>query len=286
VECAPVETAPVEYGVAVEDYLGRAGLSAASRRVYRISLSAWAWSLVGRPVPGGRERRGATPPVVPLALLDDPATPARLAAALAERALATDARTVNRELSALRGAIGWWREQAWVRTDPVAELRHRKPEALVPPLAPIQVAGLLGLPASLREHTFWRLLHDTGAPAAEILALNAEKIDLASRRLRELPGTAASGTAAERPSIQWHEGTGQLLRWLLAGRMTGPVFVTSRRAPQGTSKADLCGITGQARMSYRRAAEIFAAATRPLDPAGRGWTLHQLTSATRIDVIR
>jgi integrase/recombinase XerD len=29
-------------------------------------------------------------------------------------------------------------------------------------------------------------------------------------------------------------------------------------------------------MSYRRAAEIFTAHTAALDPAGRGWTLHQL----------
>jgi integrase/recombinase XerD len=29
-------------------------------------------------------------------------------------------------------------------------------------------------------------------------------------------------------------------------------------------------------MSYRRAAEIFTASTSPLDPAGRGWMLHQL----------
>lgn len=32
-------------------------------------------------------------------------------------------------------------------------------------------------------------------------------------------------------------------------------------------------------MSYRRAAEIFRAVTRPLDPAGRGWTLSQLRQA-------
>jgi hypothetical protein len=34
-------------------------------------------------------------------------------------------------------------------------------------------------------------------------------------------------------------------------------------------------------MSYRRAAEIFTALTRPLDPVGRGWTLHQLRAAQR-----
>ncbi len=40
-------------------------------------------------------------------------------------------------------------------------------------------------------------------------------------------------------------------------------------------------MTGQARMSYRRAAEIFTALTRPLDPAARGWTLHQLSAVGR-----
>ena len=88
--------APVEYAVAVDRYLGQAALSAASLRVYRISLAGWAWPLVGKPIPGGPERRGAAPPVVPLALLDDPGTGGRLAAALAERAADTDPRTVNR----------------------------------------------------------------------------------------------------------------------------------------------------------------------------------------------
>ena len=38
-------------------------------------------------------------------------------------------------------------------------------------------------------------------------------------------------------------------------------------------------LTGQARMSYRRAAEIFTTLTRQLDTDGRGWTLHQLSAA-------
>ena len=38
---APV-LAPVEYAVAVDRYLAAADLGAASRRVYRISLTSWA----------------------------------------------------------------------------------------------------------------------------------------------------------------------------------------------------------------------------------------------------
>ena len=96
--------APVEYAVAVEEYLGQAALGPASRRVYRVSLTGWAWPIVGKPTPSGAERRRAAPPIVPLALLDEPATATRLGEALTERAGLADARTVNREVSALRSA--------------------------------------------------------------------------------------------------------------------------------------------------------------------------------------
>jgi integrase len=276
-------TAPVEYAVAVDAYLGDAMLSAASRRVYRISLAGWAWPLVGRPIPGGPLRRGAAPPVVPLALLDDPGTAGRLAQAFADRAAGADARTANRELSVLRGAVGWWRDLGWIRADPTAGLRHRPPDELAPPLSAEQVRALFRLPAGLREQAFWRLLHDSGAPAAAVLALDADRLDLDGRRVRRPPSGMAGGTAAAAPaSLAWDEPTGQLLRWLLAGRTWGPVFVTGRRAGTRTPRADtadVCRPTGQARLSYRRAAEIFAAATRSLDPARRGWTLHQLSAA-------
>jgi integrase len=246
-------TAPVEYAVAVDAYLAQAPLSAASRRVYRISLAGWAWPLVGRPIPAGARRRRAVPPVVPLAVLDDPGTTGRLAGALADRATGSDARTVNRELSALRGAVGWWQDLGWISADPTAGLRHRPPGELAPPLTADQVDALFGLRAGLREQAFWRLLYDSGASASLVLALDADQLDLDARRCR-LPRVPAE--------LAWGEPAGQLLRWLLVGRPWGPVFVTGRRAP--------------VRLSYRRAAEIFAAATRPLDPAGHGWTLHQL----------
>ena len=263
--------APVEYAVAVEEYLGQAVLGAASRRVYRISLTGWTWPLVGKPIPGAAERRGAVPPVVPLALLDDPATGGRLRSALAERAGRTDARTVNRELSALRGAVGWWLDRGWIAADLTAELRHRQPDGLAAPLAAEQVDALLRLPVSLREHAFWRLLHDSGASAAQVLALDVGHLDPQRHQTRARPGDWPGA------GIAWQESTSQVLCWLLAGRTSGPVFVTGRRAAART--ADRCPVTGQARMSYRRAAELFTALTRPLDPGGRGWTLHQLSGA-------
>jgi integrase len=261
--------APVEYAAAVDRYLGQACLGPASRRVYRISLAAWAWPLVGQRAPRGERRRGAAPPVVPLALLDEQATSARLAAALADRAAIADARTVNRELSALRSAVGWWLDQRWIRADPTAGLRHlATPAAALPPLTPDQVARLFQATTSLRDHAFWRLIYDTGAPVGDVLQLDLGHLDLARHRGRG-PGAW----------LQWREGTSQLLRWLLAGRPDGPVFVTGRRAPTGSAPAHTCPVTGRARMSYRRAVEIFTAATVPLDPASRGWTLHQLRLA-------
>jgi integrase len=272
------EPPPVEYSEAVRRYLARAPLSYASRRVYLISLTGWAWALVGRPVPQGPRRRRAVPPVVPLALLDDPGTGPRLAAALAERAAAADARTVNRELSALRSAVGWWAEQAWITGDPTAGLRNVAESRLTPPLSVGQVATLFRSAPSLREHAFWRVLYDTAAPAEDVLALDVGDLDLARDRARR-PGAAAPGGRAGDGWLGWGGDTTRLLRWLLAGRPAGPVFVTGRRAAAGAAAAHVCPVTGRARMSYRRAAEIFTAATRPLDPVGKGWTLRQLRRA-------
>jgi hypothetical protein len=270
----PLRPAPVEYAVAVQRYLAAAPLSAASRRIYQISLTSWAWPLVGRPLPQGAGRRGATPPVVPLARLDRADTGTRLAAAIADRAVVADARTVNRELSALRSAVGWWQDQEWISSDPTAGIRHVAGVAApLPALTGIQVAELLAAGAGLREQAFWRVLYDSAGHADDVLGLDAGQLDARGHRARARAGGAAGGW------IRWHADTGQLVRWLLAGRSFGPVFLTDRRAPAGAVPADICPVTGRARMSYRRAAEIFTSVTRQLDPAGRGWTLQQLSRA-------
>jgi WhiB family transcriptional regulator, redox-sensing transcriptional regulator len=120
---------PVEYAVAVDRYLSQAALGGASRRVYRISLAGWAWPLAGKPIPGGRARRRAVPPVVPLAR----------------------------------------------------------------PLAPQQVTELFRRPASLREHALWRLRHDSGASATDVLALDADALDLTRNRTRPRPSGQPGG---------------------------------------------------------------------------------------------
>ncbi|WP_078531234.1 hypothetical protein [Streptomyces sp. PsTaAH-124] len=268
--------APVEYSAAVDRYLAAADLGSASRRVYRISLLGWSWPLVDRRAPTGRERRGAHAPVVPLALLDDPKAPQRLQRALADRAAAAEPRTLARELACLRAATAWWLAEGWITADPAAGLA---PPTLRPGPAPDpsgasaaarataadqdRAGAALALRASLRELTLWHLLHESRAPVEQVLALNIDHLDLPSRRTRA-PAAAA---------LSWGWGTARLLPMLLAGRTAGPVFVTDRRAPASTPAVDRCPVTGRRRLSYRRAAELFTAATRPLDPAGRGWTL-------------
>lgn len=274
---------PVEYGVAVDRYLAAAGLGSASRRVYRISLHGWAWPLVDRRAPADRERRGTRPPVVPLALLDDPGAPERLRRGLADRAGTARPSTLARELACLRAATGWWLARGWITTDPAARLALPTPGhgRTTPPsshastatdasaatrttaVGPERARAALALRAPLRELTLWHLLHESRASVEQVLALDVDHLDLIRRRTKDRSSAPLS----------WGPGTARLLPMLLAGRTAGPVFVTDRRAPATTPSADRCPLTGRGRLSYRRAAELFTAATRPLDPAGRGWTL-------------
>ncbi|MFI8859024.1 site-specific integrase [Streptomyces prasinus] len=80
-------------------------------------------------------------------------------------------------------------------------------------------------------------------------------------------------------------GTAQLLPRLIARRTRGPLFLTDRKAPAGTPTLDVCPETGRARLSYRRAEEIFEENARLLaNPLASpediedldGWTLHRL----------
>ncbi|MBF9069988.1 hypothetical protein [Streptacidiphilus fuscans] len=270
---------PVEFAVAVERYLASAPLTDASRRVYRIALTRWAWTLVGEAPPCGADRRGARPPVVLLSALDDPVQAARVEAALAARS----PRTRQRELSTLRSAVTWWRAQGWLAAGPLPE-PHGTADAPAAPAAPkaeprpvltdSQLNTVLGLRATLRDQTLWHLLHDSGGSAEHVLALDIGDLDRPRRRTHVRAAPAAH--RRDLPQLHWGEATGRLLSLLLVSRTAGPVFLTERRAPATTPPEDRCPLTGRGRLSYRRAAELFAGATRPLDPSGRGWTLHQL----------
>ena len=269
-------TQPVEYGVAADRYLAAARLGEGSRRVYRTALVTWAWPLVDRRPPAGAGRRRAAPPVVPLALLDGPEAAARLRAAFAERGTAAGVRTANRELSILRSAIAWWREQEWLTADPTAGIRPlplpERDEAAAP-LDDEQVRAVLALRVPLREQLLWHLLYESGAPVERLLALDVGDLDVLRRR------THASSRRAEVPPVRWRGGTARLLPLAVLSRTAGPLFLTGRRAPAGTAAGDMCPLSGRGRLSYRRAAEIFTTSTRQPDPGERGWTLRRLRAA-------
>jgi integrase len=249
------EPVPVEYAVAVERYLAAAGLAEGSRRVYRIALATWAWALVGRTPPAGPARRGAVPPALPLARLAPPAAPDLLREAFAARCAAVGPRTANREAAALDAALAWWRGRGWLPAAPAARVPRTRPAPAPARLTASQAAGVLALAAPLREQTLWHLLYESGAPLARLLALDAGDLDLPARRLRP----------HRRPAVRWGPGSARLLPLLTLGHPTAPVFRTARRT----------------RLSARRAAELLTTATRPLDPAGHGWTPGRLAGAER-----
>jgi len=92
--------------------------------------------------------------------------------------------------------------------------------------------------------------------------LDVADLDLANRRAR----VHSKGGAVE--WVFWQTGSAQLLPRLLAGRTSGPVFLGDRRPTGAVAALDLDPTSGRARLSYRRAAELFHVRT--------GWTLHQL----------
>jgi len=116
----------------------------------------------------------------------------------------------------------------------------------------------------LREKTLWRMLYETAARAAEILALNIEDLELDARRAR----VVSKGGKTE--YVYWATGTARLLPRLIRGRTSGPVFISERRPGPGRRPAarDICPTTGCARLGYDRA--------RILLNQYAGWDLHQL----------
>ncbi|MEU3771994.1 hypothetical protein AB0F11_02030 [Streptomyces sp. NPDC032472] len=120
--------------------------------------------LAGEPAPTGPARRGAKPPVFPVAAIDDPVLPEVLAELAAARADEMDADTVNRELSIARKAIGWWQRQGWAEGDPTIGIERRPaPPDRTEALAENQIATLWRLEVALREKTLWKMLYESAA---------------------------------------------------------------------------------------------------------------------------
>ena len=231
--------------------------SAGTRRVYASTLAAL------------RAELGADRPVADLA---EPAAATQLTAWFTSRWAQQAPATFNRNLDALRAALGYWHDQGWLdpAADPTRSLRRRgRAPDRTKALPRDQIEALLGREdLGLRERTLWRLLYETAARAGEVLALDITELDLRNRCAK----VRRKGNAAD--VIVWQTATARLLPRLLKGRRAGPVFVTDRRARVQLPPSDLDPATGRARLSYRRAAELFEQATAAYP--GGPWTLHQL----------
>ena len=172
--------------------------------------------------------------------------------------------TWNVSLDAVRSAAAYWQRQGWLAADFSRMLERRKPRPdRSRALSRADVEQLLTREdIGIRERTLWRMLYETAARSAEVLALDVEDLDLPNRCAR----VRRKGGAID--IIVWQTGTARLLPRLLKGRKSGPVFVTERKARVQLPAADL-DPSGRARLSYQQAEALFSGASG-------GATLHQL----------
>ncbi|MFE2961119.1 hypothetical protein [Nocardia tengchongensis] len=96
----------------------------------------------------------------------------------------------------------------------------------------------------LRERVLWHLLYETAARIEDVLPLDVPDLDMPNR----CAIVVRKGGAVD--IMAWQTGTARLLPRLLAGRRTGPVFLTDRKAEPGVAKADIDPGSGRARLSY------------------------------------
>lgn len=184
--------------------------------------------------------------------------------------------TFNRNLATLSSLFAWCVENELLVSSPTAGIRRRTPkrtmeaERQARPVPYPELAAVWGDTShGIRDRVLWAMAYDTAARADELLGLNIENIDTANREAVII----GKGGNAER--IYWSSTTARLLPRLLTHklqpRVSGPLFIGDRRPRShlAPAMADLCPVTGHARLSYRRAEELWKTASG-------GHTLHQL----------
>ena len=183
--------------------------------------------------------------------------------------------TWNRQRACLRSFFAYCARQRWIVEDPSEALeRRRVPDDETRAIPPTELAKLwTRRDVPLRERTLWRLLYETAGRAHEILELDVDDVDLPNRR------AVVIGKGGHRELVHFQTASARHLARLLAGRRSGPVFLATKRpAPaRAPAAADVDGQSSRARLSYRRAAELFTAYSG-------GRTLHQLRHSALTDL--
>jgi site-specific recombinase XerD len=237
----------VTLGEAIDAFLAERDLAESSRRKYRATLETLADEL------------GVNAPLTDVG--------ARQLVAFLARWEDASAATWNRHRATVRSFFAYCARQRWILDNPSeATERRRDPEDQTRAIARSELERLWGRrDVPLRERALWSLLYETAARANEILALDVEDIDLANRR------AAIIGKGGGRELVHFQTASARLLARLTAGRRRGPVFLANKLPAPARAPAtiDIDQVSGRARLSYRRAAELFA------EYSG-GRTLHQL----------
>ena len=233
-------------GAAVEAFFVHRDLAPNSRRAYRAALEP----LV--------EAVGADQPLAAL-------TPDAVAGVFIIRWGDAAPATWNTRRAAVRAFVSWCADRWPLGADPLAAVGPRRQHTDTTRAVPYRDLDELWRRRSvpLREKTLWRMLYETAARASEVLALNVEDLDRPQRRARVV------SKGGNTDLVYWADTTARLLGRYLTGRNSGPLFLTTDRSRNPTSRRDLHAQTGQARLSYRTAAALFGRHSG-------GWTLHQL----------
>jgi integrase len=137
-----------------------------------------------------------------VAELDKPATAKKVTGWFEATWGGKAASTYNRNLNALRSAIGYWIDCGWLVTDPTATLRRRgqtpdRSKAL-PKERIEEFLAREDLP--IRERTLFKMLYETAARASEVLSLDIEDLD---RRNKTAPVRRKGGAI---DVIAWQTG--------------------------------------------------------------------------------
>lgn len=170
--------------------------------------------------------------------------------------------------------------QGWIDGDPTIGIEPQPtPPDRTKALAGNQIAALW-LDVGLREKTFRN--YESVARADTVLCLNMEDLYQQDKRGKI---TAKVGATEW---IHWQSGTAQLLPRLTGRRTHGPLFLTNRKAPDGTPALDVCPETGQARLSCRRAEETSRRTLgcwqppSPYPATSRIWTAGRFTGSSTV----
>lgn len=183
--------------------------------------------------------------------------------------------TYNRNLATIGSLFSWLVDRHDLPVSPAAKIKRRKERVTRSQELQAQAIPIDDLRAlwsdpdhRLRDRTFWVLKYSTGARADELLGLDVPDVDLANREAQII------GKGGDAQRIFWDSEAGRLLARLIAARAQGPVFLADKRPSpaRAPAAADIDPDSGRARLSYRRAAEIFKAASG-------GRTLHKIRHA-------